>query len=153
MSDMKGKRPGGRFGNLNAAKSAQPALKRLSLGQPLPDYLQRITSLADFEAGELISDKGGVESMTGGEKLLVSNWKSARMAELLIWHYYLKTTVAVQLNKEKSTWDLQPGMQRLSVFLAEQRRCVMALGLERRAKPVQDLQAYLTETYGSEGEK
>ncbi len=153
MSDTNGRKPGGQPGNLNRAKTAVPALKRLQLGQPLTDYLERITSLADFEAGELVSDKGGIESMTGGEKLLVSNWKSARMAELLIWHYYLKTTVAVQLNKEKSTWDLQPGMQRLSVFLAEQRRCVMALGLERRAKPVQDLQAYLAETYSAEGEK
>jgi len=94
-----GKRPGGRYGNLNAAKSAQPALKRLKLGQPLPDYLQRITSLADHEAGELVSDKGGVEGMTGGEKLLVANWKSARMAELLIWHFLLKTNSPVQLSR------------------------------------------------------
>lgn len=135
---------------MNRAKTAVPALKRLQLGQPLPDYLERITSLADFEAGELISDKGGPNAMTGGEKLLVANWKSARMAELLIWHYYLKTTVAVQLNKEKSTWDLQPGMQRLSVFLAEQRRCVMALGLERRARNVTDPQTWIKEQYGEE---
>lgn len=145
MSDKNGKRPGGRPGNLNAAKSAQPALKRLKLGQPLPDYLERITSLADFEAGELISDKGGLDGMTGAEKLMVANWKSARAAELLIWHYLLKTNAAVQISKEKSTWDLQPGMQRLSVFLAEQRRCLVALGLERRAKPIQSLQEYLAE--------
>ena len=106
--------------------------------------------MADFEAGELISDNGGVESMTGGEKLLVSNWKSARMAELLIWHFYLKSSTAVQVSKEKGVWDLQPGMQRLSVFLAEQRRCVCALGLERRAKNVTDLQDYLKENYGGE---
>ncbi len=35
----------------------------------------------------------------------------------------------------------------------EARADLMALGLERRAKPVQDLQAYLSETYGIEGEK
>ena len=72
MSDKNGKRPGGRYGNLNAAKTAVPALKRLKIGQALPDYLERITSLADFEAGELISDKGGIDGMTGGEKLLVA---------------------------------------------------------------------------------
>jgi len=116
------------------------------MGQALPDYLERITSLADFEAGELISDKGGIDGMTGGEKLLVANWKSARMAELIVWHYLLKTNAPIQLNKDKSSWDLQPGLSRLSVFLAEQRRCVCALGLERRAKPVPDLQAYFAES-------
>lgn len=138
MSDN-GRKPGGQPGNLNRAKTAVPALKRLQLGQALPDYLERITSLADFEAGELISDKGGLDGMTGGEKLLVANWKSARMAELIIWHYLLKTNAPIQLSKDKRSWDLQPGLSRLSVFLAEQRRCVMALGLTRRAKPIETL--------------
>ena len=150
MSDTNGRKPGGQPGNLNRAKTAVPALKRLKLGQALPDYLERITSLADFEAGELISDRGGVEGMTGGEKLLVANWKSARMAELLIWHYLLKTNAPIRLSKDKRAWDLQPGLSRLSVFLAEQRRCVMALGLERRSRNVTDLQDYLKENYSGE---
>jgi len=41
-------------------------------------------------------------------------------------------------------------MQRLSVFLAEQRRCVMALGLERRARNVTDPQTWIKEQYGEE---
>ena len=98
-----------------------------------------------------VSDKGGVDGMTGGEKLLVANWKSARMAELIVWHYLLKTNAPIQLNKDKSSWDLQPGLSRLSVFLAEQRRCVMALGLERRARNVTDPLTYHKERYGTIG--
>ena len=145
-----GKRPGGRYGNLNAAKSAQPALKRLETNKPLPPYLERVTALSEREAAELISDKGGKANMSGAECLLVSTWKSARMCELLIWHFLLKTNSPVQLSKDKSTWDLQPGMQRLSVFLAEQRRCLMALGLERRSRNVMDLKDYVAENYGGE---
>ena len=144
------KRPGGRYGNLNAAKSAVPALKRLKLGQPLPDYLERIAALSEREANELVSDKGGPSSLTGAEALMIANWKSARMCELLIWHYLLKTNAPVALNKDKSAWDLQPGMQRLSVFLAEQRRCLTALGLERRARNVTDPLTYHKERYGKE---
>ena len=136
-----GRKPGGQPGNLNRAKTAVPALKRLETGKPLPAYLERVTALSEREAAELVSDKGGEENMSGAELLLVATWKSARMCELLIWHYLLKTNAPVALNKDKSAWDLQPGMQRLSVFLAEQRRCLTALGLERRERDVTDIVA------------
>jgi len=35
------------------------------------------------------------------------------------------------------------------VFLAEQRRCVCALGLERRSRNVMDLKDYVRENYGT----
>jgi len=145
-----GRKPGGQPGNLNRAKTAVPALKRLETGKPLPAYLERVTALSEREAAELVSDKGGEANMSGAELLLVATWKSARMCELLIWHFLLKTNSPVQLSKDKSSWDLQPGMQRLSVFLAEQRRCLMALGLERRSKNVMDLKDYVKENYGGE---
>ena len=149
MSDN-GRKPGGQPGNLNRAKTAVPALKRLETGKPLPAYLERVTALSEREAAELVSDKGGEANMSGAELLLVATWKSARMFELLIWHFLLKTTSPVQLGKDKSSWDLQPGMQRLSVFLAEQRRCLMAVGLGRRSKNVMDLKDYVKENYGGE---
>ncbi len=46
------------------------------------------------------------------------------------------------LVKEDGSWDLQPGAQRLTPFLSAQRAALLALGLERRAKPV-DLKAYI----------
>ncbi|MDA2928474.1 hypothetical protein MYX84_00775 [Acidobacteria bacterium AH-259-O06] len=151
MSETNARRkPGGQPGNLNRAKSALPALKRLEVGKPLPAYLERVAALADLEAGELISDKGGEAYMSGAEKLMVANWKSARMAELLIWHYLLRTEAAVQVNKQNNVWDLQPGIARLSVFLAEQRRCLVTLGMERRSRPAEDLQTYLAREYGPE---
>ncbi len=78
-------RAGAPQGNLNSAKSVLPALRRLRRGKPLPPELTRIAALADREAEELISDRGGWEGMSGAEQLMVANWKAARQAELLIW--------------------------------------------------------------------
>ncbi len=96
--------------------------------------------MANQEANELISDKGGWENMGGAERLMLSNWKSARKAELLIWNELLERGAV--LVKEDGSWDLQPGAQRLAPFLSAQRAALLALGLERRAKPV-DLKAYI----------
>ncbi len=77
-------RAGAPQGNLNSAKSVLPALRRLRRGKPLPPELTRIAALADREAEELISDRGGWEGMSGAEQLMVANWKAARQAELII---------------------------------------------------------------------
>ncbi len=139
-------RAGAPQGNLNSAKSVLPALRRLRRGKPLPPELTRIAALADREAEELISDRGGWEGMSGAEQLMVANWKAARQAELLIWQELIDKG-AVHVNADGS-WDLQPGAQRLASFLSAQRAALIALGLERRAKPVQDLNTYLSEQYG-----
>ena len=83
-------RAGAPQGNLNSAKSVLPALRRLRRGKPLPPELTRIAALADREAEELVSDRGGWEGMSGAEQLMVANWKSARQAELLIWQELIK---------------------------------------------------------------
>ena len=139
------RKPGGQPGNLNRAKNALSALKRVQQGKPLPANLTRITTLAEQEASELVSDRGGWEFMSGAEQLMIGVWKSARQSELLIWHEVIERT-AIQVD-EGGAWDLQPGLQRLAPFLAAQHRALVALGLERRQRPVSDLQTYLSEHY------
>ena len=70
-------------GSSSEAKSVLPALRRLRRGKPLPPELTRIAALADREAEELVSDRGGWEGMSGAEQLMVSNWKAARQAAVL----------------------------------------------------------------------
>lgn len=131
------RKPGGQPGNLNRAKNVLSALKRVQQGKPLPANLTRITALAEQEASELVSDKGGWESMSGAEKLMTGVWKSARQGELLIWAEVIERN-AIQVD-ESGNWDLQLGLQRLSPFLAAQHRALLALGLERRQRDVTDL--------------
>ncbi len=114
MVDSRGK-GGAPQGNLNAAKNVLSALARLGRGKPLPPELNRVTMMANQEASELISDKGGWDNMSGAERLMVSNWKSARKAELLIWSELLERG-PVQV-KQDGSWDLQPGAQRFSSIL------------------------------------
>ncbi len=139
MADSRGK-GGAPHGNLNAAKNVLSAVARLGRGKPLPPELNRVTMMANQEASELISDKGGWDNMSGAERLMLSNWKSARKAELLIWSELLERG-PVQV-KQDGSWDLQPGAQRLAPFLSAQRAALLALGLERREKAL-DLKAYI----------
>ena len=137
------RKAGGQPGNLNRAKTILPALKRVQQGKALPSTLNRITALAEQEAAELVSDKGGWQFLTGAEKLMIAIWKSGRQAELLIWHEVIKRS-AVQVD-ESGNWDLQPGLQRLAPFLAAQHRALLALGLERRPRSIQTLSEVLEE--------
>ncbi len=139
MAGKKG-RSGPPPGNLNAAKSVLPALARLRRGKSLPPEMGRVLALANREAEELITDRGGWENLTGAERLMLSNWKSARKAELLIWDELLERG-AVWV-KEDGSWDLQPGAQRLAPFLSAQRAALLALGLTTRKSPI-DLRDYL----------
>ncbi len=129
MAGKKG-RSGPPPGNLNAAKSVLPALTRLRQGKPLPPGMGRVLALANRETEELVTDKGGWGNMSGAERLMLSNWKSARKAELLIWRELLER--GAELVKEDGSWDLQPGAQRAAL---------LALGLTRTERPV-DLREY-----------
>jgi hypothetical protein len=142
----KGGQPGrsGPPGNLNASKSILPALRRLQKGKPLPAPLQRVTAIADREAALIVSDKGGPENMTGGERLMLNVWRTARQATLLILYEMAQRGIIVTKDGE---WDLQPGAQRLVKFLAEERSALVAMKFDqRRAKDVtQDLDALLAD--------
>ena len=100
MAGKKG-RSGPPPGNLNAAKSVLPALARLRRGKPLPPEIGRVLALANREAEQLVTDKGCWGNMSGAERLMVSNWKSARKAELLIWHELLER-VAILVKEDGS---------------------------------------------------
>ena len=112
-------------GNLNRARSILPALKRLKLDRPLPEKLARVVAIAEREAQELVSDRGGEQAMSGAEILMIANWTAARRAELLILTELLERG-AIKVDRD-GTWDLQPGLQRLTPFLSVQRHPLLHL--------------------------
>jgi len=132
---------GGTPGNLNAAKNCLPALRRLRRGGTLPSKLQRVVEIAEREAGDIEADKGGVERMTAVERSLLQNWRISRSCLLLVLDELLERGAVMV--KSDGSWDLQPGMQRLTGLLGEERRALLALGLDRREVPVISLQEYL----------
>jgi len=129
---------GGQRGNLNAARSVLPALRRLRGGEPLPPGLARVAALADRGADHFAASKGGREHMSAGELLMLGVWHTAKMAELIILDELVERGAVVV---EDGRWDLQPGLGRLVKFLAEQRAALLALGLGSRARDVNPLQA------------
>ncbi len=149
MASSKKKTPHGGIGNLNACKSVLPVIRRLQQGKPLPPELARVIALADKEADLLISDKGGLDNMSGGEQLLVNVWRVARQCTLLILHELIERG-AVTVSEDGREWDLQPGLKTLQKFLSEQRSTLMSLGLARRAKNITDPATFLKERYGAE---
>jgi len=141
--EEKENRGGAPLGNMNSAKSVLPALQRLKRGKALPANLQRVTLLAEAEAQELIQDKGGKDTVSVAERLLIQAWKSARMAWLLIWNEVLDGRTAILEDVKAGSWDLMPGLQRLGPYLSVQGRVLSRLGLERKAKGINNLQAYV----------
>jgi hypothetical protein len=131
-------------GHLHTAKSVLPALARLRRGKPLPPELARVAAIADQEAGLLASDKGGLENLTGGERLMLNVWRTARQATLLILHELVERGATV--DSKDGQWDLQPGTTRLTKFLAEEQTALIALKFDqRRPKDVLGLEEMLDE--------
>jgi hypothetical protein len=52
------------------------------------------------------------------------------------------------IRKIDDTWDLSPGAKELGKYLSVELKALMALGLDRRAAPVQPLAEYVASTYG-----
>lgn len=138
MAGIKGR--SGPPGNLNSVRSVLPALRRLRNGKPLPPELARVAALADQEAELLIADKGGLSNMTGGERLMLNVWRSARQAVLLILTEMVDRGA---VSAADGKWDLQPGTQRLAKFLSEERSALLALGLARKTKDAGSLEELL----------
>jgi len=125
-------------GNLNAARSILPVIRRLQKGKPLPENLARVAAISDREAEQLIADKGGLENMTGGEQAMLQVWKTARQTTLLILHELVERGAVVE---KDGCWDLAPGVQRLAGFLGQERAALLALGLDSRGKNITDIVA------------
>jgi hypothetical protein len=124
--------------NLNAAKHGLTAwLKR----RALPLEKQHVGKLAAEYVAGLIACKGGEGEVSEVEEALIQNAGRAFGAVLLI----LEEAKARGLVRkvDGGTWDLSPGFSRLVAFLSAERMALVALGLGRRAKDVDDLDAIL----------
>lgn len=149
MAGAKGK--SGPPGNMNSATSIIPALRRLRLGKPLPPELVRVAAIADQEVELLVGDKGGLDNLTGGERLMLNVWRTARQATLLILYEMAERGAIVATD---GSWDLQPGAARLAKFLAEERAVLIALKFdERRSRDVTDLARAIQEAQREEDEE
>jgi len=144
---------GAPVGNLNRATSALPAMERLKKGKALPADLQRVLQMAQNESQGLIEHLGGQEVITHSELLLARAWRRAYQGELLIWNHILEGGSAILTDEAEGSWDLQPGVQRLAGLISVQHRILKTLGLERRAKNVNSLEAYVQSKYGREEEE
>lgn len=145
MAGKKGR--SGPVGNLNAAKSVRPALRRLKKGKPLPPELAVVEKGVEKEAQALIRDKGGESNMTAAELSLVQNWKTARVAICLILNELVQRGIVVQ---RKDGWDIAPALKSLGPFLAAEKNALLALGLERREKNALSLDEYIRQNYGGD---
>ncbi len=142
---------GAQPGNLNAAKSVVPAIRRLLAGKPLTAELMRVIELVEMEEDAITADLGGRDNITSQEQALLNSWKTCRSVEMLVMFELFQKGAIVQ--REGGEWDLQPAIGRLGKFLSEGRQTLQALGLERRAKSVTDLATYIKQREASEGEK
>lgn len=93
-------------GHLHTAKSVLPALNRLRFGKPLPQNLARVAAIADREAEMLAADKGGLDNMTAGERLMLNAWRTARQATLMILNELIERGAVMVKDGQ---WNLQPG--------------------------------------------
>lgn len=91
-----------------------------------------LPTLESYSAG-LASDK---PNLSEAESRLIEIGQIARGATMLILAEAARSGF---IHKGDGTWDLSPGAKELARFLSVESRCLQALGLERRAKPVQDL--------------
>lgn len=81
----------------------------------------------------LASDKPG---LTEGEARVIEIGQIARGASMLILAECARTGFT---RKVGDTWDLSPGAKELAKFLSVERSALQTLGLERRARPIDDL--------------
>ena len=92
-------------------------------------------------ASALASDK---PSMTETERLMMENASVARGVVMLILSEAGRSGFVRQID---GTWDLTPGMKELAKFLTAERRALKTIGLERRSRPTQTLEAYIDASY------
>jgi hypothetical protein len=128
MPGVKGK--SGPPGNLNRSQHPWRSFWRR---RALKSEDKWILPVLEGYATGLASDKA---NPTEAEKRLIEIGQIARGASMLILAEAARSGFIV---KENGSWDLSPGAQELARFLSVESRCLQALGLERRAKPVQDL--------------
>ena len=128
---MSGK-PGrsGPIGNLNAAKHPWgPFWRRRALGAEDRWIIPVLESYLD----EIISDKGGADTITAGERRVAEIAQTARGAQMLILSEAKRQGVTCATD---GTWDLAPGFKNLPRFQTIELNALRAIGLKRVTKQV-----------------
>lgn len=96
-----------------------------------------ILPVLDTYSAGLLSDRPDASE---AEKRCVEIAQIARGASMLILAEAARSGFIVQ---ENGSWNLAPGARELGRFLGVERACLQTIGLDRRPKPVQSLDAYL----------
>ena len=91
-----------------------------------------LPTLEGYAAG-LAGDKPGLSE---AEARLIEVAQISRGASMLILAEAARSGF---IEKENGSWNLAPGARELAKFLSIERASLQTLGLDRRAKPVQDL--------------
>ena len=137
---MAGKRGrSGPVGNLNAAHYPWRSFwKRKALSAEDRWILPVIESYASG----LASDKPGLSE---AEARLIEVAQISRGASMLILAEAARSGF---ITKADGTWDLAPGAKELAKFLSIERASLQTLGLDRRARPIDDLAHRLAAIHG-----
>lgn len=138
MAGTKGK--SGPPGNLNNSRHPWRSFWRR---RALKSEDKWILPVIEQYASGLAADKPG---LTEAEARLIEIGQISRGATMLILAECARSGFVV---KEDGTWNLSPGAKELVRFLSVERSALQTLGLDRRAKPVQSVDEYVTQRYGN----
>lgn len=128
MPGVKGK--SGPPGNLNRSTHPWRSFWRRRALRPEDKWI--LPTLEGYASG-LASDK---PTLTEGEARMIEIGQIARGATMLILAECARSGF---IEKENGSWNLSPGARELAKFLSVERSALQTLGLERRARPVDDL--------------
>ena len=120
----------GPVGNLNASRHSWRSFWRR---RALKASDKWVLPVIEGYASGLASDKPG---LTEGETRMIEIAQIARGASMLILAECARSGFMCRVD---GTWDLSPGSKELARFLSVERSALQTLGLERRARPLDDL--------------
>lgn len=136
------KKPGrGPPGNMHAARSAVPVLRRLKRGIELTAEFNFALKAAEKETLPLFDHCGGHANCSETQKLLIANFQSLKQMEFVIWQQAYKRG-AVKFDAESGDWDLSEGLKRVVPIISAQNKILQTLGMKRKAVKVTELQSF-----------
>jgi hypothetical protein len=141
MSGVKGK--SGPPRNLNNARHPWRSFWRRRALKAEDRWI--LPTLEGYASG-LAADRPG---LSAAEARLIEIGQIARGASMLILAEAARSGFIV---KEEGSWNLAPGARELAKFLAIERASLQTLGLDRRAKPIQDLAKQIQAERQADGE-
>ena len=125
-------------GNLNSARHPWRTFWRR---RALKAEHKWVIPVLEAYEDELVTDKGGAESITAGERRMAEIARTARGCSMLILAEAAKRGFIRDVD---GTWDLSPGAKELARFLGLERQALDSLGLGKRTK-VKTLEELLAE--------